>query len=641
MTSWGDRRWPWPALIVALWFLVMPSTAAAQAVRQYTNTTAISTGDNNCPTWVTRDFVVPAGDNFTVVGVGIGVVIDHKERGHLRLELRSPGGVTRTIMTNIGGTLNDLNVLFDPTQATSITTHTTLDDDDGVPPYQRTFAPQGVFTGPGGFGAITANGTWTLRMCDSDAAGSAGTFVRADLYLVEPFADLSLTKTVSNANPPSNSAVSYTLTVSSAAESSGTATGVTVQDTLPAGFAYTSSSGSGTYNSTTGVWSVGSVAPGGSASITINGIAITSGSTVTNSAEITAASLPDIDSVPNNGSTTEDDDASVSFTTTTRVAGTPPTVSCPAGSTVFDWSGKTWAVGSLNNNYNVPDVGTFNITVTPDDPLVAGSPAINTTLTGGTSPADPSLFLNMNNNARADNSTTVISFPTAIPGLQFRLFDIDFGTTSYADKVTVTGQFNGSPVTPTLTNGVTNYVVGNVAIGDASNANTSAGGNVYVTFTAPVDTITIVYGNHTVAPADPGNQFMSIHDFATICKPQANLSVTKVSSVLSDPVNNTTNPKAIPGAVLSYCVLISNPGSGTATNIAVSDVLPATLAYVAATMRSGINCGTATTVEDDDATGPDESDPIGMAISGVTITASRASMAPSSSFAATFNVIVQ
>lgn len=52
------------------------------------------------------------------------------------------------------------------------------------------------------------------------------------------------------------------------------------------------------------------------------------------------------------------------------------------------------------------------------------------------------------------------------------------------------------------------------------------------------------------------------------------LTFTKSSTVISDPFNNTTNPKRIPGAVVEYVLTISNAaGASTATNINISDSL--------------------------------------------------------------------
>ncbi len=56
------------------------------------------------------------------------------------------------------------------------------------------------------------------------------------------------------------------------------------------------------------------------------------------------------------------------------------------------------------------------------------------------------------------------------------------------------------------------------------------------------------------------------------------LTVTKLSRVVSDPVTTAaggTNPKAIPGAIVEYCIVVSNAStaSGTATGVNVSDNL--------------------------------------------------------------------
>jgi len=55
----------------------------------------------------------------------------------------------------------------------------------------------------------------------------------------------------------------------------------------------------------------------------------------------------------------------------------------------------------------------------------------------------------------------------------------------------------------------------------------------------------------------------------------ANLTATKTSRVISDPLNGTTNPKLIPGAVVEYCITVANAaGSASASNVALSDTLP-------------------------------------------------------------------
>ncbi len=124
-----------------------------------------------------------------------------------------------------------------------------------------------------------------------------------------PSADLSLSMTVDNAAPNVGGTITFTLTVRNAGPDN--ATGVAVTDLLPAGFAYAGDSGSGAYNSGTGVWTVGAVSAGGSASHTISVVVNPTGP-YTNAAQITASNQTDPDSTPNNGiGNGEDDEASV------------------------------------------------------------------------------------------------------------------------------------------------------------------------------------------------------------------------------------------------------------------------------------------------------------------------------------------
>ena len=60
----------------------------------------------------------------------------------------------------------------------------------------------------------------------------------------------------------------------------------------------------------------------------------------------------------------------------------------------------------------------------------------------------------------------------------------------------------------------------------------------------------------------------------------AEVSVVKSSRIISDPVNGTTDPKAIPGAVIEYCIAVSNAAdSATATSVNVADDLPADVTF--------------------------------------------------------------
>ncbi|WP_157083271.1 lectin-like domain-containing protein [Novosphingobium lentum] len=81
--------------------------------------------------------------------------------------------------------------------------------------------------------------------------------------------------------------------------------------------------------------------------------------------------------------------------------------------------------------------------------------------------------------------------------------------------------------------------------------------------------------------------FHQITSFSVTSLSTSNITVSKVHTVMSDPVNGATNPKLIPGATVRYCVIVANlTGNPTATGIAVADPLTGLhLTYVANSIR--------------------------------------------------------
>lgn len=59
-----------------------------------------------------------------------------------------------------------------------------------------------------------------------------------------------------------------------------------------------------------------------------------------------------------------------------------------------------------------------------------------------------------------------------------------------------------------------------------------------------------------------------------------NSNLTKSSVVISDPINGTENPKAIPGAVVEYTITLINTGTADATNVVITDELPANTTFI-------------------------------------------------------------
>lgn len=63
-------------------------------------------------------------------------------------------------------------------------------------------------------------------------------------------------------------------------------------------------------------------------------------------------------------------------------------------------------------------------------------------------------------------------------------------------------------------------------------------------------------------------------------------SVTKTSVIVSDPVNGTTNPKAIPGALIRYTLTVQNNAAASADgdNVIITDPVPADTTYAPGTL---------------------------------------------------------
>jgi uncharacterized repeat protein (TIGR01451 family) len=152
---------------------------------------------------------------------------------------------------------------------------------------------------------------WTANEFDIDSTPGNGNPTEDDLArvsLTPKLIDLAVTKGVDTPDPLVNQSVNFTITVGNSGPD--TATGVSVVDLLPAGLAFQSSTASvGTYNSVTGLWSVGSLASGQSGTLVIRALVTTLGVKV-NTAQVASANEYDIDSTPGNTVASEDDQAS-------------------------------------------------------------------------------------------------------------------------------------------------------------------------------------------------------------------------------------------------------------------------------------------------------------------------------------------
>ncbi|MFT4076663.1 MAG: hypothetical protein QM647_14160 [Asticcacaulis sp.] len=99
-------------------------------------------------------------------------------------------------------------------------------------------------------------------------------------------------------------------------------------------------------------------------------------------------------------------------------------------------------------------------------------------------------------------------------------------------------------------------------------------------------TVDIVFADATAGPLDAaydGKQ--SALDAYAVAS--TTVTFAKTATIISDPVNLTTTPKAIPGATVEYCLRVSNTGLNAATGLTITDAIPANTTYVANSLYVG------------------------------------------------------
>jgi uncharacterized repeat protein (TIGR01451 family)/gliding motility-associated-like protein len=134
--------------------------------------------------------------------------------------------------------------------------------------------------------------------------------------------DLAVVKTVNNARPNEGETISYTITVTNNGASD--ATNVSLVDKLPVGVTYVSSTASsGNYNNGSGLWTIGNLANGAVATLTIGAKVNTGtyGTTITNTTTAVKAEQADSNSANNIGSVAIVPTAFIDLSLTNEIVG--------------------------------------------------------------------------------------------------------------------------------------------------------------------------------------------------------------------------------------------------------------------------------------------------------------------------------
>jgi uncharacterized repeat protein (TIGR01451 family) len=153
---------------------------------------------------------------------------------------------------------------------------------------QVTLTLMATATGPAGTARTNTATLSATTPADTNAANNIASATVTPQPV--PTADIAIAKIVDNATPIAGGTITFTTTVTNTG--SNAATGVIVSDPVPTGLTFVNANpGQGTYNSGTGVWSIGALAVNQQVTLAMTG---TVGSNpVTNTATRTASSPTD------------------------------------------------------------------------------------------------------------------------------------------------------------------------------------------------------------------------------------------------------------------------------------------------------------------------------------------------------------
>ncbi len=516
--------------------------------------------------------------------------------------------------------------------------------DQAAGPYSWNWAAQGVNFN-GAFMAEDLNGdslpvSWNTA--NLAANGSIGALLlhhhnasgtRAEVVTLDTAvrADLAIAKAVSPVTASYGQNVTLTLTASNAGPN--TSTLVSVSDVLPPGLLYVSDNGAGAFSSATGIWTVGSLANGATASLQVVA-QVTSTDPIPTLARISSADVPDPN--PNNNQTSVTISAprssnlaitaavsaptvlvggTVNYTLTVTNQGIDPAYSVnineafpifPAlNPTTFTASQGgynpatgVWTLASLGNGASA----TLVMTVTA--PNYAG--ALTLQATAGSTVSDPN---SANNSASA--TTTVLS-PAALastktvagsffPGSTVTYSVVVANTAATAQQDNPGDEFvDILPASLTLTGATATAGTAVATIGTNTvswNGTVPGAGSVTITITATIPAATangLVISNQgtvnfdadgngtneaTAQTDDPGVAGVANPTNLTV-NAQADLSVVLADS--PDPVLAGTN--------LTLTATVTNAGPIPAAAAQVTLPLPAGTSYVSGSVAGGGSC---------------------------------------------------
>jgi len=441
--------------------------------------------------------------------------------------------------------------------------------------------------------------------------------------------DLAIDKSVDDSSPNEGDTIVYTITVTN--NEAEPATNVKITDQLPSGITYVSDDANGKYNSNTGMWTVGSLSGGASATLNITAT-VDSGScaeTIINMASITAVDQADpnisnnidsagitvqcadlrVNKTVDNNSPNEGD----AITYTITVANNGPDAATnvevidvlPSGvayttatATQGNYNSVTgvWTVGNLNNGASamiyimakvskgVVNKSTCGVPITNSASITAVDQADSDTSNNSDSAditlqcADLKVDKTVDNEAPDVGDT--ITYTVTVSN--------DGANTATNVEITDILPIGVTYTSATMTQGKLAYVSAAASRDDYSKiiwtvGSLADGASATITIRATVDENTCgipITNIASITTADQIDPDMSNNsDSADVAVQCADLEVSKT----------VDNPTPDEGDAVTYTVTVTNHGPDSATNVQITDLMPSGVTYVSDDARGSYN----------------------------------------------------
>jgi hypothetical protein len=198
----------------------------------------------------------------------------------------------------------------------------------------------------------------------------------------------------------------------------------------------------------------------------------------------------------------------------------------PSRALVLDWNSIAWTAGSLSQSYDIDPSNPGNdvtVAVTSTS-FTSGHPAKSTVQTGGLSPAQSSLQLDVNWSSTSQSTTLTVSFNYAdgVEGVSFSLFDVDTGTgnpLSYQDEISNIAAYYDAgytiapdSVTGSPNNSVTGSGLSYNVVGTANSSDTTSNANVQIAFNGPIKGFQFTFAPGPNSQSNPSGQVIAMND---------------------------------------------------------------------------------------------------------------------------------